>query len=95
MTTKTVPTQQLTIPVVLMLTIHPDEREQEKEREAEMRSLLDTAGRRVVGTLVQHVQKPAPGTYIGSGKVEELKEMAISSGAQQAVFMTPNMWSLR
>lgn len=86
MTTKTVPTQQLTIPVVLMLTIHPDEREQEKEREAEMRSLLDTAGRRVVGTLVQHVQKPAPGTYIGSGKVEELKEMAISSGAQQAVF---------
>ena len=86
MTTKTVPTQQLTIPVVLMLTIHPDERDQEKEREAEMRSLLDTAGRRVVGTLVQHVQKPAPGTYIGSGKVEELKEMAINSGAQQAVF---------
>ena len=86
MTTKTVPTQQLTIPVVLMLTIHPDEREQEKEREAEMRSLLDTAGRRVVGTLVQHVQKPAPGTYIGSGKVEELKELAINSGAQQAVF---------
>ncbi len=86
MTDKTVPTQQLTIPVVLMLTLHPDEREQEKEREAEMNSLLDTAGRRVVGTLVQHVQKPTSGTYIGSGKVEELKELAITSGAQQVVF---------
>ena len=86
MTDKTVPTQQLTIPVVLMLTLHPDEREQEKEREAEMCSLLDTAGRRVVGTLVQHVQKPTSGTYIGSGKVEELKELAVTSGAQQVVF---------
>lgn len=86
MTAKTVPTQQATIPVVLMLTLHPDEKEMEKEREAEMRSLLDTAGRSVVGLLVQHVQKPAPGTYIGSGKVEELKEIAVSCGAQQVVF---------
>jgi GTPase len=86
MTAKTVPTQQATIPVVLMLTLHPDEKEMEKEREAEMRSLLDTAGRSVVGILVQHVQKPAPGTYIGSGKVEELKEIAVSCGAQQVVF---------
>lgn len=86
MTAKTVPTQQATIPVVLMLTLHPDEKEMEKEREAEMRSLLDTAGRSVVGILVQHVQKPAPGTYIGSGKVDELKEIAVSCGAQQVVF---------
>jgi GTPase len=86
MTVKTVPTQQATIPVVLMLTLHPDERELEKEREAEMLSLLDTAGRSVVGTLVQHVQKPTPGTYIGSGKVDELKELAVATGAQQVVF---------
>lgn len=86
MTAKTVPTQQASIPVVLMLTLHPDEREMEKEREAEMHSLLDTAGRTVVGTLVQHVQKPAPGTYIGSGKVAELKELAVTCGAQQVVF---------
>ena len=86
MTAKTAPTQQATIPVVLMLTVHPDEREMAKEREAEMLSLLDTAGRSVVGTLVQHVQKPTPGTYIGSGKVTELKDLAVASGAQQVVF---------
>jgi GTP-binding protein HflX len=86
MATRTLPTQQATIPVVLMLTIHPDEREMEKEREAEMHSLLDTAGRSVVDTITQHVQKPAPGTYIGSGKVEELKEAVATTGAQQVVF---------
>lgn len=86
MTAKTVATQQATIPVVLMLTLHPDERELAKEREAEMLSLLDTAGRSVVATLVQHVQKPTPGTYIGSGKVTELKDLAVASGAQQVVF---------
>ena len=89
MTSKTVETQQASIPVVLVLTGHPDERDTEKEREAEMRSLLDTAGRSVVGTLVQHVQKQASGTYIGSGKVEELKAEIEASGAQQVVFDVP------
>ncbi len=86
MVTKTVPTQQTTIPVVLMLTVHPDEREHEKDRAAEMHSLLETAGRTVVATLVQHVQKPVPNTYIGTGKVTELAEAAHASGAGQVVF---------
>jgi GTP-binding protein HflX len=80
------PTSQVTIPVVLVLTIPPDERELEKEREAEMRSLLETAGRTVVALCVQHLQKPVSGTYIGSGKVEELHELVDGHGAQQAVF---------
>ena len=89
MTSKTTETQQARIPVVLVMTGHPDERDMEKEREAEMRSLLDTAGRSVVGTLVQHVQKQASGTYIGSGKVEELKAEIDACGAQQVVFDVP------
>jgi GTP-binding protein HflX len=80
------PTGQATIPVVLMLTVPPDERELEKEREAEMRSLLETAGRSVVALCVQHLQKPVSGTYIGSGKVDELHELVEGHGAQQVVF---------
>ena len=79
-------TGQATIPVVLMLTVPPDERELEKEREAEMRSLLDTAGRSVVAVCTQHLQKPVAGTYIGSGKVEELAGLVEDNGAQQVVF---------
>jgi GTPase len=83
---KTVATQQATIPVVLMLTVHPDEQEQEKDRANEMVSLLDTAGRTVVTTVTQHLPKPAPGTYIGSGKVEELAQAVKDSNAQQVIF---------
>jgi GTP-binding protein HflX len=80
------PTSQATIPVVLVLTVPPDEREQEAVREAEMRSLLDTAGRSVVALCVQHLAKPVAGTYIGSGKVTELTELVEAHGAQQVVF---------
>jgi GTPase len=83
---KTKPTFQALMPVVLMLTSAPEERELEQERETEMRSLLDTAARTPVATLAQHLQKPTPGTYIGSGKVTELAALVKAHGAQQAVF---------
>jgi GTP-binding protein HflX len=79
-------TQLATLPVVLVLTVPPDEREMEKEREAEMRSLLDTAGRTVAAICVQHLAKPSSGTYIGSGKVAEVAAEVASSGARQVVF---------
>ena len=79
-------TQLATIPVVLVLTVPPDEREMEKEREAEMRSLLDTAGRTVAAVCAQHLAKPSSGTYIGSGKVGEVAAEVASSGARQVVF---------
>ena len=81
-------TTRATIPVVLVLTVPPKERELEDEREAEMKSLLDTAGREVVGTLTQHLQKPVGATYLGTGKVEELAALLKSTGAEQAVFDT-------
>ena len=80
------PTSLATIPVVLVLTPTPDERNYEKEREQEMHSLLDTAGRSVVGTVVQHLAKPVGGTCIGSGKITEVKDLVLSTGALQVVF---------
>jgi GTP-binding protein HflX len=83
---KTKPTVLATVPVVLVLTPMPEERELEAERSAEMRSLLDTSGRSVVATCVQHLAKPTPSTYIGSGKVEELERLMAEHGAAEAVF---------
>jgi GTP-binding protein HflX len=40
---------------------------------SELRELLGTAGAAVVGELVQRREKPHPNTYLGSGKLEELK----------------------
>jgi GTP-binding protein HflX len=43
---------------------------------AEMRELLRTAMVQTVGTVVQRRDKPDPRTYVGPGKLAELKEMA-------------------
>jgi len=40
---------------------------------SELRELLYTAGVVTVGELVQHRERPHPNTYLGSGKLEELK----------------------
>lgn len=73
-------------PVILMLTIPPADRELAAEREAELKSLLDTAGRAVVATLTQHLAKPHNATYLGSGKIVELKKLMEEHGAEEAAF---------
>lgn len=48
---------------------------------AELAELVQTAGADTVGTLVQNLERPNPGTYIGSGKVDELRQMIAETGA--------------
>ena len=51
------------------------------------RSLLaDTAGMAVIGTITQNVSRIDPGTYIGSGKVDEIKDMLLATGAKTVLF---------
>jgi GTP-binding protein HflX len=40
----------------------------------ELKDLADTAGAETVGYLIQNREAPHPGTYLGKGKIEELKE---------------------
>jgi GTP-binding protein HflX len=79
-------TTQAFLPVVLVLAPAPDERDHEQEREQEMRNLLDTAGRRVMAVVSQHLARPVGGTYIGSGKIAEVAELVATHGAVEAVF---------
>ncbi len=53
-----------------MIAALPDGDEQEL---AELRELLRTAGVAAVGEMVQRREQPHPNTYLGSGKLEELK----------------------
>ena len=46
-----------------------------------MSELLRTAGVAVVSTLVQHLEQPHPNTYLGPGKLEELKDVVRRSQA--------------
>ena len=52
----------------------------------ELERLVDTAGAEVVGELTQALDRPNPSTYVGSGKVEELKTMISDKQATVLVF---------
>jgi GTPase len=49
---------------------------------AEVRELARTAGVDPVGAIVQHRARPAQRTYVGKGKLEELKQRYRESGAE-------------
>ena len=52
----------------------------------ELERLADTAGAVVVGELTQQLDRPHPGTYLGKGKLEELKELVSSRNATLIIF---------
>ena len=80
------PTLSTTVPVVLVISGCAHERELEADRTQEMISLLDTAGRVVVATVTQHLEKPVPGTFIGTGKVDEVTTAVRAHAASEVVF---------
>ncbi len=54
--------------------------------EAELEGLVEAAGGEVAGWARQRLEKPWKGTYIGSGKVEEVREGAAEAQADAVVF---------
>lgn len=54
---------------------------EEGEDLSELEELLRTAGVATVGKLVQHRERPHPNTYLGPGKLEELRDLLKASGA--------------
>ena len=51
----------------------------------ELAALAETAGSEVLDGMVQRRAKPDPGTFLGSGKALELKEIVMSTGADTVV----------
>ena len=52
----------------------------------ELGRLADTAGAVVVGSLTQQLDRPHPATYLGKGKVEELKQRVADESASLVIF---------
>ncbi len=51
----------------------------------ELEELASTAGAITVGKIIQNREKVHPGTYIGKGKIEEVREMALKTNATGVV----------
>ena len=52
----------------------------------ELERLADTAGAEVVGYITQQLDRPHPGTYLGKGKIEELRAKVQETGASLIIF---------
>ncbi len=71
----------------VLVAVLPPERAAEKERALdELEGLAETAGVKVVGKLVQVRERPDAATYIGRGKLDELRQLVRSTGAELVVF---------
>ena len=52
---------------------------------AELKALAETAGSEVLEALIQRRDRPDPATYIGSGKLVELRHIVVATGADTVV----------
>ena len=51
----------------------------------ELKALSETAGAEVLDGVIQRRESPDPATYIGSGKVQELREIVVRTGADTVI----------
>ncbi|MFG0329928.1 MAG: GTPase HflX [Phycisphaerales bacterium] len=71
----------------VLVAVHlPDARFDPRDPLGELRALAETAGARVVGELVQNRNRPEPGTYMGTGKLDELANFREEVGAKVIIF---------
>lgn len=72
---------------VLVGIITPNEtEEQEREYLEELEFLVDTAGGLTVKTFTQKMQRPERATFVGTGKLEEIKAYVVSEEIDMVVF---------
>jgi len=73
--------------IVLVGVIFPDSSAAELDKGLdELALLVDTAGADVSARVVQRRDRPDPATFLGSGKVQELKEICLAVDADTVVF---------
>jgi GTP-binding protein HflX len=72
--------------VLVGVTIPPDTVEETENSLDELALLVDTAGADEVARITQRRQAPDPPTYVGKGKVEELREVAVATDCDTVVF---------
>src|SRR6476619_1983315 len=71
---------------VLVGLILPKSTADPRDPLGELGSLAKTAGAKVVGQVLQKRQRPDAGTYVCSGKAQEIAQVAIEQDADVVVF---------
>jgi GTP-binding protein HflX len=72
--------------ILVGVTVPPETAEETEAHLDELALLVDTAGADVVARIVQRRDSPDPATFIGKGKVEELRELSLAVDSDTVVF---------
>ena len=70
---------------VILIGVCTRENENVEESLDELKELADTAGAEAVGRVIQNRESMHPGTYIGSGKIDEVRELAAALQADGVI----------
>lgn len=71
---------------VLVAIGQPQQAEETKEHLDELSFLAETAGIKAIKSFVQHLAHPDSRTFVGKGKLEEIKAYVIAEGVQHLIF---------
>ena len=70
---------------VILVGVSLSDQDDTKESLEELKDLVSTAGAETVGMVIQNREQQHPGTYVGKGKIEELKSGSL--GRQESYVM--------
>ena len=66
---------------VILVGVSEQDGDDTEDSLTELAELVHTAGATAVGTVIQKLERRHPGTYVGTGKVQEIRELLIETDA--------------
>lgn len=66
---------------VILVGVSEQDGDDAEDSLGELAELVNTAGAATVGTVIQKLERRHPGTYVGTGKVQQLRELLIETDA--------------
>ena len=70
---------------VILVGVQMNDGEDTEESLEELSELAKTAGAQTVGTIIQNREAVHPGTYIGKGKIEEVRSLVLAMDANGVI----------
>ena len=70
---------------VILVGVSEQDGDDTEDSLSELAELVHTAGATAVGTVIQKLDRRHPGTYVGTGKVQEIRELLIETDATGVV----------
>ena len=70
---------------VILVAVQSDDNEDTAESLDELEELAKTAGAVTVGKIIQNRESVHPGTYIGKGKIEEVRSLVLAMDANGVI----------